>query len=130
MTIAQQLNIKTFPFIIKDADGKEIYREWSDGVWSKREWDGGEMIRWEDSNGWWSKWEWADGNRIYREDSDGFWAKWEYAEGKIIRWENSYGIIRDHRPKTDIQKAIELLTAAGLLVNGKHSYPKKLNYET
>ena len=78
-TIAQQLNIKTFPFIIKDSDGKLIYREWSDGVWSKKEWAGGKMIRYEDSN----------------------------------------GHIVDNRPKTDIQKAIELLTTEGLLVNGQ-----------
>jgi len=98
MTIAQQLKIKEFPFIIKDADGKEIYREWSDGVWSKREWAGGEMIRYENSNGYWVKWEWVYGEVIYRE--------------------NSNGVINDYRPKTDIQKAIDLLTKEGLLVNG------------
>jgi len=52
MTIAQQLKITTFPFEIKDAKGKIIYREWSDGWWVKREFD-------------------QDGNRIYHEDSDG-----------------------------------------------------------
>jgi hypothetical protein len=78
-TIAQQLNIKKFPFEIKDSDGKDIY--------------------WENSRGSWSKWEWDGGEMIYSEDSDGY--------------------IRDNRPKTDIQKAIELLTAEGLIVDGK-----------
>ena len=32
MTIAQQLNVTAFPFIIKDANGKKIYGENSDGV--------------------------------------------------------------------------------------------------
>lgn len=30
-TIAQQLNVKEFPFIIRDSKGKEIYRENSNG---------------------------------------------------------------------------------------------------
>jgi len=98
-TIAQQLNIKTFPFIIKDDDGQEIYREWSNGVWSKQEYADGQMIRYEDSKG--------------------FWQKWEYAGGEMIYWVTSDGIIRDNRPKTDIQKAIDLLTKEGLIVDGK-----------
>jgi hypothetical protein len=62
----------------------------------------------------------SEGNRIYLEDSNGYWAKYEYdSEGKEIYWENSYGTIVDNRPKTEIQKAIELLTKEGLLVDGK-----------
>ena len=99
MKIAKQLNIKTFPFEIKDSDGKVIYREDSDGYWEKREW--------------------VDGKVIYREDSRGFWVKMEWVDGKVIYWENSDGIIRDKRPKTDIQKAIDLLTKEGLLRDGK-----------
>ncbi len=79
MTIAQQLNVQTFPFIIKDADGKDIY--------------------WENSRG--------------------SWSKWEYAGGEMIYWVTSDGIIRDNRPKTDVQKAIDLLTTEGLIVDGK-----------
>jgi hypothetical protein len=78
-TIAQQLNIKTFPFIIKDSDG----------------------------------------NLIYREYSNGYWAWHVPVGGKVIRWENSNGHIMDNRPKTDVQKAIELLTKEGLLTDGK-----------
>ena len=74
MTIAQQLNIKKFPFTIKDSDGKNIYREWSDGSWEKREWADGNLIYFEDSNGNWEKREWVDGEEICYEDSDG----WSY----------------------------------------------------
>ena len=99
MTIAQQLNIQEFPFIIKDSDGNLIYREYSTGYWAKREY--------------------ADGEEIYWEDSYGFWAKLEYAGDKVIRYEDCTGRIVDYRPKTDVQKAIELLTAKGLLTDGK-----------
>jgi YD repeat-containing protein len=51
-TIAQQLNIKDFPFSIKDKQGNELYFEDSDGFWHKLEYD-------------------SSGNIIYYEDSDG-----------------------------------------------------------
>ena len=51
-TIAQQLGIKDFPFIIKDKNGNEIYWETSNGYWAKREYD-------------------SDGNEIYHETSVG-----------------------------------------------------------
>ena len=50
-TIAQQLNIKDFPFIIADKQGNEIYYE-VDGFWSKKEYD-------------------SDGIAIYCENSKG-----------------------------------------------------------
>jgi len=80
-TIAKQLKITTFPFIINDKDGKEIYWETSDGLWIRREWD-------------------ANGNQIYYEDSTGYWFKREYdANGNQIYYENSDGVIVDNRPK-------------------------------
>jgi hypothetical protein len=118
-TIAKQLNIKTFPFEIKDSDGKVIYREDSHGYWEKQEWVDGKVIYWEDSNGYWEKWEWVDGKLIYWEDSNGYWVKQEWVDGKVICYENSDGIIEDKRPKTDIQKAIDLLTKEGLIVDGQ-----------
>ena len=118
-TIAQQLKIKEFPFIIKDSDGKEIYREDSNGFWVKWEYAGGEMIRYEHSNGSWEKREWVDGKIIYWEDSDGYWVKQEWDGGEMIYWEDSDGRINNYRPKTDVQKAIELLTKEGLLRDGK-----------
>ncbi len=33
--IAQQLNIKDFPFRIKDKNGNQIYVEYSNGSWCK-----------------------------------------------------------------------------------------------
>jgi hypothetical protein len=101
MTIAQQLKIKEFPFEIKDSEGNEIYLEDYDGYWEKREWD-------------------SKGNLIYFEDSVGYWSKRERdSEGNEIYFEDSVGRIVDKRPKTDVQKAIELLKKEGLLVDGK-----------
>jgi hypothetical protein len=52
MTIAQQLKVKEFPFIIKDNNGKEIYYEYSNGDWWKKEYDSkGNEIYYEYSNG-------------------------------------------------------------------------------
>lgn len=42
-------------------------------------------------------------------DSKGNWIYFEYSNGAIC----------DDRPKTDVQKAIDLLTKEGLLVDGK-----------
>jgi len=89
MTIAQQLNIKDFPFRIKDKDGNRIYFENSDGYWIKREYD-------------------SNGNKIYYEDSDGHWYKYEYnSDDNQIYYEDSRGVIRDNRPK-------EIITVNGI----------------
>ena len=55
-TIAQQLNVKDFPFEIRDKEGRIIYIEDKDGKWTKREYDSRALI----SN-----------NMIYCEDSTG-----------------------------------------------------------
>ena len=81
MTIAQQLNIKDFPFIVKDKDGKELYYETSTGYWYKNEYD-------------------VNGYDIRYEDSTGYWRESEYdAEVREIYYKNSEGVIRDNRPK-------------------------------
>tara|TARA_R110000868_G_scaffold204078_1_gene452095 strand:+ start:1097 stop:1663 length:567 start_codon:yes stop_codon:yes gene_type:complete len=81
-TIAQQLKIKDFPFIINGKNGNIIYYEDSDGLWWKSEYD-------------------ADGKEIRFESSDGLWWKSEYDDnGKEIYRETSKGIIKDKRPKT------------------------------
>jgi hypothetical protein len=101
-TIAQQLKIKDFPFIIKDKAGNEIYYETSAGYWSKSEHDAqGKEICFENSNGRWEKTERnAHGNEIYYEDSNDLWIKREYdAHGSEIYYENSYGTVIDKRPK-------------------------------
>jgi hypothetical protein len=52
MTIAQQLKVTTFPFIINDTNGNEIYYEYSDGYWMKSEYDANDKeIYYENSNG-------------------------------------------------------------------------------
>ena len=82
MTIAQQLKITKFPFIIKDDTGKEIYHEMSDGWWCKHEYDDkGNMVHWENSFGYWEKREWDDKGK------------------EEIYYGNSHGIVVDKRPK-------------------------------
>jgi hypothetical protein len=83
-TIAQQLNIKEFPFIIKDSQGKIIYYENSCNGWYKVEYD-------------------IQGHDIYYENHNDFWVKCEYdAQGNIIYHENSDGDIRDNRIKVEL----------------------------
>ena len=87
-TIAQQLSIKDFPFVINDKDCNEIYFEDSDGFWCKNEYD-------------------TRGNIIRFENSDGYWAKREYdAAGNIIYHETSTGCMIDNRPK-DVELTLQ-----------------------
>jgi hypothetical protein len=89
MTIAQQLKIKNFPFIIKDKNGSEIYSEDSDGFWIKREFD-------------------SNGNKIYYENSKGYWIKREFdSNGNRIYVENSEGAIIDNRPKPVMELTLD-----------------------
>jgi hypothetical protein len=122
-TIAQKLKIKDFPFEIKDSKGNRIYVENRYGFWEKREFNSdGKETHYENSNRYWVKREYdSNGNRIYFEDSNKYWVKREYdSEDNLIYWETtSNGTIYDNRPKTEIQKAIELLTKEGLIVDGK-----------
>jgi len=96
-TIAEQLNIKEFPFSIRDKNGNEIYFEDSKGYWEKREYD-------------------FYGNKIYYENSDGYSARREYdSDDKLIYYENSDDEIIDKRPK---DRAIKLLRDLADLQNG------------
>ena len=89
-TIAQQLNVKEFPFIIKDKNGNKIYFEDSHRYWWKREYD-------------------SNGNVTYSEDSYEFWYKKEYdSNGKVIYYEDSDGEIVDNRPKGCKGKVVEI----------------------
>ena len=111
MTIAKQLKIKDFPFVIKDKNGNLIYRENSNGNWRKQEYDSnGNQIYFENSYGYWWKSEFdSNGNQIYCKDSDGDWWKWEYdSNGNEIYFENSNGLIRDNRPKYCENKIVEI----------------------
>jgi len=109
-TIAQFLNVKDFPFVIKDKNSNQIYYEVSNGFWLKSEYDDeGKEIYYENSDGFWIKREYDDqGNKIYFEYSNGFWRKSEYDdEGKEIYYENSDGYIVDNRPKQMIELTLE-----------------------
>ena len=89
-TIAQQLNVTDFPFIIKDKNGNQIYFESSTGFWYKNEYD-------------------SNGNIIYSEDSNGHWSKNKYdSNGNEIYFENSYGVIIDNRLKGCEGKVVEI----------------------
>jgi hypothetical protein len=89
-TIAQQLNIKEFPFEIKNKNGNIIYRELSDGGWYKKEYD-------------------SNRNEIYCEHSNGFWVKREYdSKGNQIYFENSDGLIEDNQPKSCEGEIVEI----------------------
>ena len=90
-TIAQQLKIKDFPFVINDKDGNVIYYENSTGFWVKKEYD-------------------SNGNGIRYEESNGFWSKSERdANGIEIRYEDSTGYTKDNR-QWPFSKAIVELT--------------------
>ena len=84
-TIAQQLNIKDFPFEITDKNGNEIYWEQTDGRWIKSEYD-------------------SRGNQTYFEASfDGYSWRREYdGNDNEIYFEDSKGVIRDNRPAETI----------------------------
>ena len=110
-TIAQQLNVKDFPFEIKDKNGNIIYIENSNGDWYKSEYDSnGNEIYFGNSTRYWHKREYdSNGNIIYCENSDGYWSKSEYdSNGNIIYYKNSDGEIRDNRPKGCEGKVVEI----------------------
>ena len=110
-TIAQQLNVTEFPFIIRDKNGNKIYWEDSNWVWNKREYDcNGNQIYLENSYGYWHKIKYdSNGNVIYSEDSNGVWFKIEFdSNGNKIYLENSNGEIIDNRPKGCEGKVVEI----------------------
>jgi hypothetical protein len=130
-TIAQQLNIKEFPFEIKDKNNNklyfensygywikrefdknnnEVYYENSDGFWVKREFDeNNNQLYVENSNGFWCKCEYdKNNNEIYYEDSDDYWVKREYDENNILYAEDSYVKIIDNRSKKCTDKVVTI----------------------
>jgi hypothetical protein len=110
-TIAQQLNVTEFPFIIKDKNGNEIYSENSNKDWYKSEYDSnGNRIYYENSNRFWIKSEYdSNGNMIYFENSNKDCWKAEYdSNGDMIYFEDSYGGIIDIRPNGCEGKVVEI----------------------
>ena len=103
--IAQQLNIKTFPFEI-EVDGNVVYYEDSNGYWYKKEYQDGNFVYFEDSDGFWEKHEFQDGKCVYCETSNGYWEKSEYQDNNCVYFENSEGYIRDVRSKSKAQAKV------------------------
>jgi hypothetical protein len=97
-TIAQQLKVTEFPFIIKDRAGNEIYFEEYYEEWWKAEYD-------------------ANNNQTYYEDSDGYWVKCEWdADNNRLYYEDSDGDISDHRPKEVVVTMEEIAAKLGISV--------------
>jgi hypothetical protein len=76
--------------VIRDKNGNQIYREYSNGDWGKWEYDSqGKVIY------------------CYWDSSSGFWEKREYdSQGNRIYFEDSKGVIKDNRPKSCENKEI------------------------
>ena len=113
-TIAQELNVTDFPFVIKDKNNNQIYYEDSKGYWWKREFDkNNNEIYWEDSYSFWVKREFdKNNNKIYYENPDGFWEKREFDKNNNeIYYEDSNGYIIDKRPKSTPEYTMEELVA-------------------
>ena len=92
-TIAHQLNVTDFPFEIKDKNNNQIYIEYSNGYWCKREFD-------------------SKNNIIFRECSNGNWSKREYNQNNnIIYYEDSNGVIADNRTKPTPEYTMDELIA-------------------
>jgi hypothetical protein len=110
-TIAQQLNVTEFPFIVRDTNGKPIYWETSEKYWIKWEYDSnGNEILFEDSDGLWTKREYdCNGYQTYLENSKGFWVKRERGpKGALFYYEDSNGLVINNRRTPHSGKVVEI----------------------
>jgi len=99
-TIAEQLNVKEFPFVIRDKNDNIIYTEYDDKSWYKREYDeNANEIYYENSYGSSCKREFDDkSNLISYKDNKGNWEKYEYDLNlNEIYHETNEGVILDKR---------------------------------
>jgi YD repeat-containing protein len=143
MTIAQQLNIplSEFPFSIKNAAGREIYRETETGHWIRKEWDDqGNKTRHEDSDGYWIQCDFdKSGNLVGQTESNGRWKTWKYNDknhcigfiystgewaefeyneaGEMIYHNTQNGVRLDLRPKTVVLTHAEIAEKLGIPAN-------------
>jgi hypothetical protein len=120
MTIAQQLNVKEFPFHITDKKGYLIYKEWEYYYWYKKEYDAdGNQTKFENSTGYWQKSEYDTNGKLIRvEDSTGYWSKRQYdVNGMVIYYEDSTGTIIDERPKQVELTMDDIANKFGINVN-------------
>jgi hypothetical protein len=74
-TIAEQLSVTDFPFIIADKNDLVIYVEHSNRFWERHKYD-------------------SNGNEKYFEDSDGYYCEREFdSDGNVTYYKNSDGFI-------------------------------------
>lgn len=78
-----------------DEQGRNIYTETNTGKWEKKEYDlYGKQTYYENDIGYWYKQNYdKNGNLVYCENSEGYWEKREYEDGKLIYQEDSTGFI-------------------------------------
>jgi len=89
-TIAQQLKVKEFPFVIRDSKGNKIYWENSVGLWYKYEYD-------------------SKNNETHWESSSGYWESREYdSKGLCVYFETSNGVVLDVRILLPRKENVEL----------------------
>ena len=91
-TIAELLNIKDFPFIIKDKNDNVIYNENAMYDWEKAEYNSaGQKTYSEDSEGTWAVNKYNEaGQKTYFENSDGDWVVIKYNKaGEKVSSESS-----------------------------------------
>jgi hypothetical protein len=101
-TIAQQLKITEFPFIIRDKRDFLIYNESSSGHWYKYQRNkSGVIIHQEDSNGGWINRDLdSEGREIFYQNSKGILIKREFdSDGNVIYYETEKGVNFDKRTK-------------------------------
>ena len=101
----------TFPIEITNDNGKQTYRENSDGYWDHREYDkDGNQTYSENSDGSWHRCEYdKKGNRTYSENSNGYWYRCEYDKnGHETYYEDSSGYKRGTKRGSCDGKVIEV----------------------
>jgi hypothetical protein len=120
MTIAQQIGVTEFPFVVCNKNKELLYCEDEHGSWTKHIYDNqGRAIYSEDSYGYWEKNSYdANGNRTYWETSTGIYSRCEFNEdGHCIFWENKNGIQFDDRQTTVELTLDEIAEKFGIPVN-------------
>jgi hypothetical protein len=119
-TIAQRLNVKEFPFVIKNKNGRVIYKEFADGLNTSIKYFANNPVRINSSNGYWAIKEYdIDNNVIYYEDSMG---KLYNPLFKIIDKSNVQKPIQEMENKT-IAQMLELdAKEFPLVINDKNDY--------
>ena len=91
-------------FEVYDEKDNQIYIEFSDGYWQKKEFD-------------------ENDNNTYYEDRDGNWCKMEHDEkGNEIYYEDSEGIINDNRAKELSVGEIEKLLGYKIKIKGEREW--------